>query len=77
MDRLLGEHGLQEDTAASREEFERRMEARRLKETDPEALKVLRRGWCLGRKEFKSQMLEKVEGRLRSANARFLISTSG
>jgi len=64
VDRLLGEHGLQEDTAASREEFERRMEARRLAETDPEAQKVLRRGWCLGSKEFKSQMLEKVEGRL-------------
>ena len=64
VDRLLGEHGLQEDTAASREEFERRMEARRLEETDPEALKVLRRGWCLGSQEFKSQMLEKVEGRL-------------
>jgi hypothetical protein len=64
VDRLLGEHGLPEDTAASREEFERRMEARRLEETDPKALKVLRRGWCLGSKQFKSQMLEKVEGRL-------------
>jgi REP element-mobilizing transposase RayT len=64
VDRLLGEHGLQEDTAASREEFERRLEARRLEETDPEALKVLRRGWCLGSQEFKSQMLEQVGGRL-------------
>ena len=35
VDRLLGEHGLQEDTAASREELERQMEARRLEETDP------------------------------------------
>ena len=32
--------------------------------TDPEALKVFRRGWCLGSKEFKNQMLEKIEGRL-------------
>ena len=55
---------LHEDTAASRVEFERRMEGRRLEETDPAALKMLRRGGCLGSKEFKSQMLEKVEGRL-------------
>ena len=64
MDRLLGEQGLQQETAASREEFERRMAARRLAETDPEARKGLRRGWCLDRKEFQRQMLEKVEGRL-------------
>lgn len=64
VDRLLGEHGLQQDTAASREEFERQMERRRLEETDPEALKVFRRGWCLGRQEFKQQMLQRVEGRL-------------
>ena len=63
VDRLLGEHGLQQETAARREEFERRMEARRLAATDPEARKGLRRGWCLGRKEFQRQMLEKVEGR--------------
>jgi REP element-mobilizing transposase RayT len=64
VDRLLGEHGIQQDTAAARQEFERRMEARRLEETDPEALKVLRRGWCLGGEEFKRQMLEKMEGKL-------------
>jgi hypothetical protein len=45
VDRLLGEHGIQQDTAAARQEFERRLEARRLEETDPEALKVLRRGF--------------------------------
>ena len=33
-------------------------------ETDPEALKVFRRCWCLGSQEFKQQMLQKVEGRL-------------
>src|SRR6516165_6322669 len=45
VDRLLGEHGLQQDTTVARQEFERRTEARRLEETDPEALKGLRRGW--------------------------------
>jgi REP element-mobilizing transposase RayT len=38
VDRVLGEHGLREDTAATRQEFERRMEARRLEETDEDSL---------------------------------------
>jgi hypothetical protein len=33
-DRLLGEHGIQRDTAAARREFERRMQARRLAEAE-------------------------------------------
>ncbi len=48
VDRLLGEHGIQADTAAGRERFERWMERRRQEETDPEAQRALRRGWCLG-----------------------------
>jgi REP element-mobilizing transposase RayT len=64
VDRLLGEHGLGLDTAANRQEFERRMEARRLAETDAGALKSLRRGWCLGGGEFRRQMLEAMEGKL-------------
>jgi REP element-mobilizing transposase RayT len=64
VDRLLGEHGLGSDLAANRQEFARRMEARRLAETDEEALKVLRRDWCLGGGEYKRQMLEAMEGKL-------------
>ncbi len=64
VDRLLGEHGLGLDTAANRQEFERRMEARRLAETDAGALKSLRRGWCLGGGEFRRRMLEAMEGKL-------------
>ena len=64
VDRLLGEHGIQQDSAAGRLEFERRMETRRLEETDEEALKVFRRGWCLGREEFRREMLEKMDGKL-------------
>ena len=64
VDRVLGEHGIAEDTAAGRAEFERRMEARRREETDEELLRQLRRGWCLGGKEFKGQMLEKMAGKL-------------
>ncbi len=64
VDRLLGEHGLGPDTAGNRQEFERRMEARRWAETEGEALKVLRRGWCLGGGGFKRQMLKAMEGKL-------------
>jgi REP element-mobilizing transposase RayT len=64
VERLLGEHGIQRDTAAARQQFERRMEARRLEETDDEALKTFRRGWCVGGDEFRKQMLEKMEGKL-------------
>ena len=64
VDRLLGEHGLQQDTPAARQEFERRMEARRLQTGDEQGLKALRRGWCLGSEDFRKQMLEKIEDKL-------------
>jgi putative transposase len=64
VDRLLGEHGLQQDTAAARQEFERRMEARRLEKSDEESLKALRRGWCLGSAEFKEQKLAELDGQV-------------
>jgi len=64
VDRLLGEHGIQRDTPAARELFERPMEARRLEETDEAALKVFRRGWCHGSEQFRQQMLEKMDGKL-------------
>ncbi len=63
-DRLLGEHGIAEDTPAGRQEFERRMEGRRLEEADEATLEVLRGGWCLGRPEFKQQMVDLMEGKL-------------
>jgi REP element-mobilizing transposase RayT len=64
VDRLLGEHGIQDDTAAARQKFEQRMEQRRLEESDPEMLKQLQRGWCLGSGAFKGQMLARMEGNL-------------
>jgi hypothetical protein len=48
VDRLLGEHGIQGDTPAGRQEFERHMEWRWLEEVDEEALGEFRQGWCLG-----------------------------
>jgi hypothetical protein len=45
VDRLLSEHGIGQDSAARRQEFERQMERRRLEALDEEALKPRRRGW--------------------------------
>ncbi len=64
VDRLLGEHGIQKDTAVGRAKFEKRMEARRSEEADEESLAPFRRGWCLGSPEFKARMLEQMEGKL-------------
>jgi putative transposase len=64
VDRLLGEHGVPGDTARGRQEFERRMEARRLERAEAGALQVFRRGWFLGSRQFKEELLEKIEDRL-------------
>ena len=64
VDRLLREHGMAGDTPSGRQELERRMEARRLEDTDEEALAALRRNWCWGAEEFKGQMLALMEGKL-------------
>ena len=47
-----------------RQRFEQMMERRREQETDPELLKALRRGWCVGGGGFKREMLARMEGRL-------------
>jgi putative transposase len=64
VDRLLGEHGLTQDSSAARAQFEHRMEARRLEVGDEENLKALRRGWCLGSEQFKNEKLEQIEGKV-------------
>ena len=69
VDRLLGEHGIGKDSPAGREQFERWMERRRREETDPEALKALRRGWCLGGAPFKREMLGRMSAGLKEHHA--------
>jgi len=64
VDRLLGEHGLGEDTAQARQEFERRMEARRAQEDDDAQWAPLRRGWCLGGEDFRQELLDRIGGKL-------------
>ena len=67
---MLGEHGIGEDTAIRRQEFERRMELRLTAEGDEEALAPIRRGGCLGSEEFKGQMLQRMDGHLRGNTTR-------
>jgi len=69
VDRLLGEHGGLTDTAEGRQEFERRMEARRLAAPDEEAAKVLREGWYWGGEAFRQAMLERMDGKLGASHA--------
>ena len=64
VDRLLGEHGIVEDTAAGRRRFEQQMEARRAEGDDEAQWKPIRRGWCFGPAEFKAGLLERIEGKL-------------
>ena len=60
VDRLLGEHGIQEDGAQGRLEFQRRMEQRRREGESPERLAALRRGWRLGAADFLRRLTEKL-----------------
>jgi hypothetical protein len=59
VDRLLGGHGLREDTPGSRQEFGQRMEARRHAEEDEEAAAQIRRGWCFGSPQYRQELLDR------------------
>ena len=64
-DRLLGEHGLRDDTRAARLEFGRRMEAQRQMANDAGTHDTLiRRGWRLGGERFLARLLDKLDGRM-------------
>jgi putative transposase len=56
VDRLLGEHGIPQDSEAGRREFALRMERRRGEETGMD-YRPLRKEWCLGSEEFRQQLL--------------------
>ncbi len=64
VDRLLGEHGIAQDTPAGRKDFEQQMEARRLEPGDEEALRIFRRGWYVGSEVFRQEQLARMEGKL-------------
>ena len=58
VDRLLGEHGLQEDTARTRRAFERFMVRAQLAEDANEDL--FRKGWKIGAEDFSDWLTEKL-----------------
>ncbi len=57
VDRVLGEKGIPRDSAAGRTEFARRMEQRRAEEQTTD-YSELRRGWFIGREDFRRELLE-------------------
>ena len=59
--RLLGEHGIARDSKAGRQEFGRRMEMSRQAEEAPGRFKAVRRGWCLGDKAFRKELLAQMK----------------
>ncbi len=63
VDRLLGEMGIPKDSAAGRREFERRMEKRGRQE-DRQEYQPVRRGWCLGDKRFRKELLAQTAERV-------------
>jgi putative transposase len=63
-ERLLGAHGIREDSAAGRQQFEERMEWRRKSEAEDAEWEPLKRGWCIGSEEFKRKLLEKIDENL-------------
>ncbi len=60
VDRLLGEHGIQKDSAEGRKQLRRRMEGRRIEGEAPAMLAALRRGWRLGASDFLQRLTEKL-----------------
>ena len=65
VDRIFGECGIPQDTAAGRREFERRLELRRSGETAQSAdeLDGIRSAWCLGDDSFRKELLAQMDGK--------------
>jgi REP element-mobilizing transposase RayT len=64
VERLLGEHGIPRDSKAGRREFGRRMEQRRDAPEGPGSFQGVRRGWCLGDKAFRQELLGQMQERV-------------
>ena len=62
--RLLGEHGIPRDSKEGRREFGRQMELSRPAENGTGQYKSLRRGWCLGGKRFRKELLVQMAERV-------------
>jgi putative transposase len=77
VERLLGEHGIAQDSAPGRSRFERAMEQLRQEKSEPAALRALQRGWCLGSGEFKRKLLSRKAEGLRKYHTGGLYGASG
>jgi len=60
VDRLLGEHSINADTAEGRIEWQRRMEDRRREGEAADEWAVFRRGWKLGASDFAQRLAERL-----------------
>jgi putative transposase len=58
--RVLGEYHIPKDSAAGRRQLERALEQRRAAETGAD-YKPVRRGWCLGAKSFRKELLAQMK----------------
>ena len=63
VDRLLGEYQIPRDSKAGRRHLERALEQRRAAETGTD-YKQVRRGWCLGDKAFRKELLGQMKERM-------------
>ena len=64
VDRVFGEMHIPKDSVAGREQFERRMEERRQRD-EPGEWKALRRGWCYGDEQFRTELLAQMSEKIR------------
>lgn len=60
VERLLGEHGIPQDSAAGRHRMEEAVEERRGAETGHAAYYAIRRGWFLGEAALKQELLAQM-----------------
>lgn len=61
--RLLGEWGIPKDSSAGRQRFAQVMEERRAQEGKDADWRAVERGWCVGSKEFKAELLQQMRER--------------
>jgi putative transposase len=63
VDRLLGEWGIPKDSPAGRKRFAQSVEHRRRQESPKSDWKAVERGWFLGDKAFKEELLAQMHER--------------
>jgi hypothetical protein len=63
VDRVLGEHGIEQDDRRGRREFERRLESQRQTQLAAGG-EVMRNGWHVGAQDFLARLLGKWDGRI-------------